>query len=124
MRHSVLIVDDSPTIRALIKVHLTGFKLEFYEADDGVEGLSLARKQRPDLIIADLRMPNMDGFSFCRAVRADAVLRATPIALLTSAKDSDVRVEAIAAGASVFLTKPIDGPKLAEFLRSRLVGSA
>jgi CheY-like chemotaxis protein len=109
----VLIVEDSQTTRSVIKVYLVGQNLEFVEASDGASGLEAARTHRPDVIVVDLKMPGMDGFSLCRVVRADVKLRKTPIILLTGTKHEEVKQEAFRAGADHFMTKPIDGPELA-----------
>jgi CheY-like chemotaxis protein len=111
---TVLIVEDSPTTRAVIKVYLVGHHLDFFEATNGVDGLALARQHRPGVIVVDLKMPGMDGFTFCRTVRNDSSLKDTPLILLTGSRGDAVRSEALAAGASYFLTKPIDGAALAE----------
>jgi CheY-like chemotaxis protein len=109
----VLIIEDSPTTRSVIKVYLVGQNLEFLEAPDGVAGLQAARKHLPDVIVVDLKMPGMDGLSFCRAMRSDGKLKKTPVILLTGSKNEEVRREALRAGANHFMTKPIDGPELA-----------
>ncbi len=109
----VLIVEDSPTTRAVVKVYLVGQKLEFLEANNGADGLEMARAQHPDVIVLDLKMPGMDGFTFCRAVRADPALRDTPVILVTGTKSAEVMEEARAAGVTHFMNKPIDGRDLA-----------
>jgi CheY-like chemotaxis protein len=116
----ILIVEDSPTTRAVIKVYLLGHHLEFIEAQNGNEGLAIARAEKPSVAIVDLKMPGLDGFSFCRAVRADVRIHSMPLVLLTGTKGEEVRREAIQAGASYFMTKPIDGPALAETILSCL----
>jgi CheY-like chemotaxis protein len=118
----ILIIEDSPTTRAVIKVYLVGHHLEFLEANDGAEGLKLAREHRPNLIIVDLKMPGMDGFTFCRTARTDGRLKDTPIILVTGSKSPEVKREALSAGASFFMTKPIDGGALAERIVSSLEG--
>jgi CheY-like chemotaxis protein len=110
----VLIIEDSPTTRAVIKVYLVGHHLDFLEANNGDDGLVLARQHRPDVIVVDLKMPKMDGFTFCRTVRSDVRLKETPVILLTGSKGDAIKREALAAGASFFLTKPIDSAALAE----------
>jgi CheY-like chemotaxis protein len=110
---TVLIIEDSSTTRSVIKVYLTGHNLEFLEATNGNEGLALARSHRPTVIVLDLKMPGMDGFTFCRAIRGDTSLKRTPIILLTSSKGDAVRREALQAGATHFLNKPIDEQLLA-----------
>jgi twitching motility two-component system response regulator PilG len=102
-----LLVDDTRTLLSLIQVYLLGWGLEFVEARDGIEGLSRAREQKPDLIISDIRMPGMDGFEFCAAVRADRALHAVPFVMLTSLTDEMSRRKGKLVGASAFLTKPI-----------------
>ena len=114
MSRKVLIVEDSPTTRAVVKVYLVGHNLEFLEATNGNDGLAMAKRDRPDAVVLDLKMPGMDGFTFCRAIRADPKLKDTPVILLTGSKGEEVRREAMAAGASYFMTKPIDGAALAE----------
>jgi CheY-like chemotaxis protein len=116
----VLIIEDSPTTRAVIKVYLVGHHLDFLEANNGDDGLQLARQHRPDVIVVDLKMPKMDGFTFCRTIRSDARLKDTPIILLTGSKGDAIKREALAAGASFFMTKPIDSAALAERILSCL----
>ena len=118
----VLIIDDSATTRAVVKVYLAGHSLEFLEATNGQDGLELARTARPDAIIIDLKMPGMDGLTFCRRVRAETAIRHVPIILITGSRGIDLRNEAIRSGASVFLNKPIDVPVLAKLILS-FVGS-
>ncbi len=103
----VLLVDDTRTLLSLIQVYLLGWQLEFVEARDGVEGLAKAREHKPDLIISDIRMPGMDGFEFCAAVRADRALHGVPFVMLTSLTDDMSRRKGKLVGASSFLTKPI-----------------
>ena len=114
MSKKVLIIEDSPTTRAVIKVYLVGHHLEFLEANNGNDGLAMTREHRPSVIVVDLKMPGMDGFTFCRTVRADARVKNTPIILLTGSKGDEIKREALNAGASFFMTKPIDGPGLAD----------
>jgi twitching motility two-component system response regulator PilG len=103
----VLLVDDTRTLLSLIQVYLMGWQLEFLEAKDGLEGLARARELRPDLIVSDVRMPGMDGFELCAAVRADPLLHLTPIVLLTSLHDDASRKKGKLVGATAFLTKPV-----------------
>jgi twitching motility two-component system response regulator PilG len=108
----VLLVDDTRTLLSLIQVYLMGWQIEFVEAKDGLEGLAKARETRPDLIVSDVRMPGMDGFELCAAVRADPDLFQTPIVLLTSLNDDTSRKKGKLVGASAFLTKPVSVDEL------------
>lgn len=108
----VLLVDDTRTLLSLIQVYLMGWQFEFVEAKDGTEGLARAREHRPDLVITDVRMPGMDGFELCAAIRADPVLHKTPIVLLTSLADDASRKKGKLVGATAFLTKPVSVEEL------------
>jgi len=108
----VLLVDDTRTLLSLIQVYLMGWQIEFVEAKDGLEGLAKAREARPDLIVSDVRMPGMDGFELCAAVRADPDLFQVPIVLLTSLNDDTSRKKGKLVGASAFLTKPVSVDEL------------
>jgi two-component system chemotaxis response regulator CheY len=110
----VLIVDDSETIRTLIKIHLIGHEVEFVEATDGQTGLVMATKHEPHVMVVDLKMPGMDGFTFLRTVRSMARFKATPVLLLTGVKGPSIEKEARLAGATHFIAKPFDGAELAE----------
>jgi DNA-binding response OmpR family regulator len=114
----ILIVEDSQTTRAVIKVYLSKYQFEFLEAHDGHTGLFLARRELPNFIIADLKMPGMNGFDFCRSVRAEKQLKHTPILVLTASKKEEDQREAFIAGANFFMSKPIDTEKLAGYIIS------
>jgi twitching motility two-component system response regulator PilG len=108
----VLLVDDTRTLLSLIQVYLMGWDMEFVEARDGKQGLDQARVHRPSLVISDVRMPGMDGFELCAAIRADKDLHGTPIVLLTSLNDDASRRKGRLVGASAFLTKPVSVDEL------------
>ncbi|MGC4119201.1 MAG: response regulator [Myxococcales bacterium] len=116
----VLIVEDTKTITSLLQVYLMGWGLEFVEAKDGEEGLRKARETRPDLILSDVRMPVMDGFELCAAVRSDKELFSTPVVLLTTLKDEASRQKGRLVGATAFLSKPVSVDELREKVGSLL----
>ena len=108
----VLLVDDTRTLLSLIQVYLMGWDMEFVEARDGKQGLDQARLHKPSLVISDVRMPGMDGFELCAAIRADKDLHGTPIVLLTSLNNDASRRKGRLVGASAFLTKPVSVDEL------------
>ena len=108
----VLLVDDTRTLLSLIQVYLMGWSITFLEAKDGVEGLRLAKENKPDLVISDVRMPGMDGFELTAAIRSDPALHEVPIILLTSLNDEASRRKGRLVGATTFLTKPVSVEEL------------
>jgi CheY-like chemotaxis protein len=103
----ILLVDDSRVTRELIKVYLIAKDITVVEAVDGVEALEKVRAQPFDLVVADLRMPRLDGFGLCEAIRASLWTKDVPVVILTSNRDVDTVRKAKAAGAREVLQKPI-----------------
>jgi two-component system chemotaxis response regulator CheY len=111
-KKKVLVVDDSPTIRSIVQIYLMGRPLEFVEAADGARGLQLARLLGVDLVIADVTMPVMDGFTLARTLRSEpGPVGRVPIILLTgnaAAREAD----ALECGADAFVRKPVSSSDL------------
>jgi two-component system chemotaxis response regulator CheY len=126
MPGTVLIVDDSPTIRGFAKVFLKPLKVEVKEAEDGAQALEIVRAEVPLVAIVDINMPGMDGLAFTRAVRADksAKVANLPVVLLTGDQASGLREEGRAAGATDFLSKPLKGAELQALVKKFLGSSA
>ena len=112
MKRSVLIVEDTNTVAALIQVYLMGWHLEFRVAKNGREGLAMALEHTPDLVLSDVQMPELDGFGLCAAMRSDAKLAKVPVVLLTSLNDEASRQQGQLVGATTFLTKPVSNKAL------------
>lgn len=104
-RATVLYVDDNPELRFYVRDVLVD-DYNVYLAEDGVVGLERARELKPDLILSDLMMPNMDGGQFCAAVRRDTALASTPFILLTAKAGTEDRVAGLEDGADDYLGKP------------------
>jgi CheY-like chemotaxis protein len=112
----VLVVDDSPVVRSVVQIYLRDRGLQFQEAADGQRALQLARLVRFDLVIADVRMPGMDGIRFITELRAGAGLtnRQVPVILITGEKSTDTFRRATDAGATVILRKPVSSAGLTD----------
>jgi signal transduction histidine kinase/CheY-like chemotaxis protein len=107
-RRSVLIVDDVAANRALLVEKLRPLGFSTYEAEDGKQGWETAAAVLPDLILMDIRMPVMDGYESMRRIRQVEALKSTPIVALSASATQDVQSSSLAAGASAFLTKPLE----------------
>jgi CheY-like chemotaxis protein len=116
MSVTVLYVDDSRAMRLAVGKSLKGYDCTVVEAGDGEEGMVVARKERPDVIMLDLRMPVMDGITMLQHLRSDAELKEIPVVMLT-AEASMIETDEIAAlGVSEYLMKPFAAPELVEKL--------
>ena len=113
----ILTVDDSATIRDLLLSELSGLGYRVTQAEDGIHGLEKLALEPPDLIITDITMPRMDGIGFIQSVRGDERYKSTPILVLTTESDPDIKVRAKRAGATGWIVKPFDPRKLAEAIR-------
>ena len=116
---TVLLMDDSPTIRSVLKVHLMGRDLEFVEAETAERGLQILKLVVVKLVIGDVNMPGMGGIEFVKAVRADPRegLRKLPIVLLTSDRSPELKQQGLDAGATAFLYKPVSSAHLIEVIQ-------
>ncbi|MFL6676196.1 MAG: putative bifunctional diguanylate cyclase/phosphodiesterase [Massilia sp.] len=112
-RGVVLVADDDPVMRLLMLEMLGQVGLDAIEAEDGAQALACARDQSPDLILMDVEMPNMDGFSACREIRRLESGGATvPIIMVTGGDDIEAVTQAYEVGATDFVSKPINWPIL------------
>jgi signal transduction histidine kinase len=107
----VLIVDDNADLVAFLRRQLSRqYRVE--TAEDGIEGLEIARKTRPSLIVLDVMMPRMDGYEVCRQLKRDAGLAAIPVILVTAKAGSEAIVEGLEIGADDYVTKPFSTEEL------------
>ena len=105
MAKTVLIVEDDRNIADLLRLYLEKEGYQATIAADGTQGIDLYRKLRPDLVLLDVMMPVMDGWSVCKAIRAEAQ---TPIIMLTAKGDTDSKVMGLKTGADDYITKPFE----------------
>ena len=114
----LLLIDDSATSRAVLRVYMTGRGYELIEAESAEAGLQLAAERLPDVVLVDLKLPGMDGLSFCRSIRLLEQHRTTPVILISGTKGSNLLAESARAGARYFLTKPNDPqPLISKYTR-------
>ena len=103
----ILIVDDSSTIRKLIRYILKKQEYRITEAKDGMDAMAKLASLEADLIIVDLNMPNMDGIQFVKNLRSNYYYMDTPVIMLTTTKDAELKRDALLAGVNLFLNKPV-----------------
>ena len=115
-----LVVDDDPAVVAQFSDLLRGAGMIVSAHTDGAEALEAARKERPDVVLADILMPGVDGFALCRAIRRDVALRHTPVVLLSWRDDLLIRMRELGAQASGYLRKEADGGAVLARVRSTL----
>src|SRR5689334_23940544 len=124
MAARVLVVDDSPTIRKLVSAILTRHDYEATQAQDGQAGLERLRQGGVDLVLLDFVMPRMNGYQFCREMRADESLRHLPVVLM-SAKGDKIRGQFVQqTGAIDAITKPFDARGLLAVVEGALQKTA
>lgn len=104
----ILAVDDSPSMRDMVRIALTSAGFEVTSAVDGKEALQIARQSTFDLVLSDVNMPGMDGIELIRALRAESAYRHTPILMLTTEAGPDRKKEGKEAGATGWIVKPFD----------------
>jgi two-component system chemotaxis response regulator CheY len=112
MAKTILTVDDSASMRQMIKLTLSGAGYDVTEANDGPQGLATARTKAFDMVLTDLNMPGMDGVSMIKEIRKLQTYTGIPIVLLTTESDAEKKAQAKAAGATGWITKPFQPEQL------------
>jgi len=114
MTLKVLSIDDSKTIRMIVKKAFKAFDCEVFEAENGLEGLTLAGKVLPDLIVLDITMPVMTGVEMLEKLKADPALRSIPVIMLTAESGKDNVLNIVKMGVQNYIVKPFKGEQLIE----------
>ena len=120
----ILVVDDDRLLRQMVRDQLEIADFAVGEAVDGADGLAQAAASHPDLILLDLMMPDLDGYTVCRSMKADLATRAIPVIFLTASADLALNRLAYAAGAAACLTKPFRREGLLAVVNTTLQGVA
>lgn len=121
MAKTILLVDDSASIRHVVGIALRGNGYEVLEASDGQEALRRLEGQKVHLIISDVNMPGMNGLDFLREVKKSSAHKFTPFILLTTEVREDKKVEAQMAGAKAWVTKPFQPAQMLEVVRKLVI---
>lgn len=122
MAATILVVDDDASLRQLLRLHLSSAGYEVLVAEDAIAAGYLVLRQPPDLIIADVHMPHMDGFEFVAALKSDKTLPDIPVIFLTSLEEGDQRGKEL--GAVGYLTKPVRADRLLAMVAQHVPGGA
>jgi len=116
----ILVVDDEPDIRDVLRITLEDEKYEVYEAGNGEEAIAFIQKKLPDMVLCDYKMPRMDGREFCRLIKKDILLRHLPIIMVTGKGEITDKVDGIEAGADDYIVKPFEPKELIAHIRMLL----
>lgn len=117
MSKRVLAVDDSKTMRDMVAFTLKGAGYDVLTANDGKHALDVLGKDKVNLVITDVNMPNMDGITLVKTLRGDPSHRSTPILVLTTESDGGKKNEGRAAGATGWIVKPFEPEKLLQVVK-------
>jgi diguanylate cyclase (GGDEF)-like protein len=113
----ILVVDDEPDIRDVLRITLEDEKYEVFEAENGADALVFIQKKLPDLVLCDYKMPRMDGREFCRLIKKDILLRHLPVIMVTGKGDLADKVDGIESGADDYIVKPFEPKELIAHIR-------
>ena len=108
MPKRILLVDDEPDLLSTLKKRLETNNYEVITASDGMEALSKAKKEKPDLIILDLMLPKMDGYKVCRMLKFDEKYKHIPIIMFTARAEVEDEKLGQETGADAYITKPFE----------------
>ncbi len=124
MPDSVLIIDDEPGITAALMVRLESVGFEVYHAINGLAGVEAVAMHRPDVVILDIRMPDIDGLEVCRRLRSNPDTADTPVVFLSANIPESITGMTDETGAAAFLAKPFEASDVIETVRSVLAGES
>ena len=116
----ILVIEDEPEMRRNITALLRFHEYQPLEAENGRKGVELARREKPDLILCDVMMPELDGYGVLQALQQDAGLAVVPFIFLTAKGDKDDLRSGMNLGADDYLTKPVANKDLVHAIEARL----
>ena len=116
----LLLVDDDPNLILLVKDYLEFRGYDVMAAESGNEALEILKQQTPDLIICDVMMPDMDGYTLIEAIRSDSKIQSIPVLLLSAKGQNQDRIKGFNTGADIYMTKPFEPEVLVAQIKSFL----
>lgn len=116
----ILVIEDEQAIAELVKINLELLGHQVITAPDGIKGLAMSQQNRPDLIVLDVMMPDLDGFTVCQRLRQNPQTNHIPVLMLTALSTTKDKVAGFDAGADDYLPKPFDIPELQVRVRALL----
>jgi two-component system chemotaxis response regulator CheY len=112
MPKTILVVDDSSSLRMAVRIALSGAGYEVVEAEDGKQALTKLDGRKYHLVISDVNMPNLDGYGFVQAMKQLAAYKYTPVVMLTTEDSNDKKERGREVGAKAWIVKPFLPPQL------------
>ncbi|MBU6452980.1 MAG: response regulator transcription factor [Cyanobacteria bacterium REEB67] len=116
----ILVIEDEQAIAELVKINLELLGHQVITAPDGIKGLAMAQQHRPDMVVLDVMMPDLDGFTVCQRLRQNQQTNHIPVLMLTALSTTKDKVAGFDAGADDYLPKPFDIPELQVRVRALL----
>jgi signal transduction histidine kinase len=110
--YTILVIDDEEITRVTLSALLEKSNYRVEMAEDGIQGIEMARQLNPDVILLDIMMPRMNGYDVCKRIRLDPEIGEVPIIMITALDDHDAKLNGLVAGADDFLSKPFDSLEL------------
>jgi CheY-like chemotaxis protein len=124
MAKTLLLADDSVTIQKVVGISFANEDVTLLTVDNGDDAVSRTRENRPDIVLADVVMPGLNGYEVCEAIKSDPELRHTPVLLLTGTFEAFDEERATRVGADGYITKPFEAQALVDQVNARLAQAA
>ncbi|HEY8122703.1 MAG TPA: response regulator [Myxococcota bacterium] len=124
MPKTLLLADDSVTIQKVVGISFASEDIKLVTVDNGTAAIAKAKELRPDIVLADVVMPGLNGYEVCRQIKADPALRHIPVLLLTGTFEAFDEARAREAGSDGHITKPFEAQALVDFVNARLAAAA
>jgi CheY-like chemotaxis protein len=119
-QRTVIIADDQKSLRLLLRATLGALGCRLLEVSNGADALDLSRREHPSLLLLDVGMPGMDGYTVCRTLKSDPETAGIPVVMLSARAQQSERQQGLDAGADAYLTKPFNPTDLRAMLKSML----